>query len=578
VTPPLDDRPRRGLAEPTSSPADPLPASTSDRSRLALLVVAVLLVAAFFRLYRLDEFPPGLFIDEGQNGMDMLGIARGESFPVYSPGPDPTMGQEPLYHYIGAALFRLFGPSIWTLRLTSAVIGIATVGLFFALAAPRLGAGTAFLGALVLGFNRWHVTLSRIGFRAVLVPFCVVLALLAVEHLRRRRTVTAAALAGAALSVGFYTYQAYWIVPPMVVAMLALAAWRWRASLVAQGIDARRVLLPLVAAFVAGAVLVAAPIAIYAARHPGNFFGRTAVVLDDSPPTPLRIVEGYARALVSIWGRADQEPRHNLPERAFLDPVSGGAVVIGLVAIAKVLARGRQVWALGTVLAFWLLPILPSGATNLSPHTLRLSGALPAICAIAGIGFAALAGFLRRRVNRVAAVAVTAALVATATAVSYHEYFVLWGPDPRVQASHDAQNQKLVEFLADLSHDADIYLTPALYRPPHVRFSIETKADNLAVIRDFEAFQPPPGRDRVVASDSPELNRWIERNVPGVTVLSTYRMQGPSGTFQGKIYRLPVGSTAEAFQPWIVPGRNDTELGDAIDATWRRLRDSPFPW
>src|SRR5207237_10383371 len=44
----------------------------SRRLRAALALVAILLVAAGLRLYRLDTFPPGVYSDVALNGLDWL--------------------------------------------------------------------------------------------------------------------------------------------------------------------------------------------------------------------------------------------------------------------------------------------------------------------------------------------------------------------------------------------------------------------------------------------------------------------------------------------------------------------------
>ena len=48
-------------------------------SRLALL--GVILLAAFLRLWRLGEMPPGLYHDEAYNGLDALSLTEGATFP-----------------------------------------------------------------------------------------------------------------------------------------------------------------------------------------------------------------------------------------------------------------------------------------------------------------------------------------------------------------------------------------------------------------------------------------------------------------------------------------------------------------
>ena len=43
-----------------------------------LIVIGLLLLAGALRLSRLEQLPPGLFIDEGANGMDALAVLQGQ--------------------------------------------------------------------------------------------------------------------------------------------------------------------------------------------------------------------------------------------------------------------------------------------------------------------------------------------------------------------------------------------------------------------------------------------------------------------------------------------------------------------
>ena len=118
--------------------------------------------------------------------------------------------REPLYHYAMAGVFAVFGGSPTTIRLTSALLGILTVALFFPLARRWLGPRAGFFAAGLFAVSRWHVTASRLGLRAILVPLFVVLVLLAFSSLAMTRRWRWALLLGVLVGLGFYTYPSYW--------------------------------------------------------------------------------------------------------------------------------------------------------------------------------------------------------------------------------------------------------------------------------------------------------------------------------------------------------------------------------
>ena len=82
------------------------------RRQQLILCLVVAGVAAFFRFYRIDAIPPGLFIDEAQDGLDAHVIQTGERFPVFiEGGAIKGRGREPLFHYLMAGMFVLRGPT-----------------------------------------------------------------------------------------------------------------------------------------------------------------------------------------------------------------------------------------------------------------------------------------------------------------------------------------------------------------------------------------------------------------------------------------------------------------------------------
>ena len=92
-------------------------------------------LAALFRLWRLEEIPPGIFIDEAVNGLDARAIAQGERFPVFLHADDlpAGRGREPMYHYLmatvsGGSLISMdAGPKALLVTMVGSVHGIDKV-------------------------------------------------------------------------------------------------------------------------------------------------------------------------------------------------------------------------------------------------------------------------------------------------------------------------------------------------------------------------------------------------------------------------------------------------------------------
>lgn len=511
----------------------------SDRPRSRWLVAAAALIvvglAAFFRLHQLDTVPHGLFIDEAQNGLDSLSIREGAGFPVFvEAGSAKERGREPMLHYLVAGVFRLRGPTVESLRLTVALVGIVTVALLFLLGERLFGLRVAFVSAALLAVSRWHVTMSRVGVRAVLAPLFVVIVLLALRHLARRRTSSSALLFGAALGAGFYTYPAFWIVPGAVlVVVLSMALFgrgAWRRG------DVRLAVVALIAF-----LTVVAPLIRYAATKPDYFFARTSNLSADlrsSDDRPAMLLDHLQRGLFMLHFRGDESPMYNVPGRPFLDPVSGLSFVAGLFVILKEFPR--QPVLHGALLCFWILPLIPGAMTTAGAWGMRSIGSVPAVFLIAGIGLARLT---RQPIPWLATPRWVGALLLIVTltivgALNYRDYFDDWANDERVQGSYATDVVRFFDFCADLARENEVYLSPYVYAAPNFRFlNVERTADLrlLGDVTDLTA-DGPDASSRVFVSEYAPVTGLIRNVYPNHEKIGRYSVWGRSGGF---VLRVP---------------------------------------
>lgn len=158
------------------------------------ILILILLLAAVMRLYRIGEFPLGLFGDEVDHGYNAFSISQtlkdynGNWFPIHT----ESMGDRrpALYAWSLAPWVAVLGLSDWSVRLASAVYGMAEVFLIYWFVTVMLNTPTstklrgplkrahtpvALLSALVLAIVPWHVHFSRIGLEAVWTQMLLVL-------------------------------------------------------------------------------------------------------------------------------------------------------------------------------------------------------------------------------------------------------------------------------------------------------------------------------------------------------------------------------------------------------------------
>lgn len=451
------------------------PAPPPMRARDWLGLAAVTALGLALRTIGLPHPPPGLWFDEGLNGLNALQVLGGE-WPLYF--NRHGLPEEPLHMWAMAAVMAAAGVTPLAIRLTAALVGALTVPVAFGCFREALRSNRwALVATLALATLRWHVHFSRVGLRTIWVPLAAAAALwLALVALRRPRPWIGAAL-GAVLAAAMHTYLAARLLP-LILAALAL----WAAVHRRWGAPHTR------AALAAGLVfgLGVAPLAVHLAAHPELLRGRVAEISlfaggapapAEGDPAPVgqgrRVLGGLGENLLAnlwafnLWG--DHVPKHNIPRLPVFDPVTGTLFLLGLWAGL----RGWRHRVGAAALLLWLGGMLAASVLSFgAPNLLRTLGAAPAAAGLAVLGARrAHALVVRRRGRRVAALALGLWLLWFA-AVETSRLFAAWAPREDVWADfsgrefavadairHLPAEDPVAVFRGWLDHDAFVFLT-----------------------------------------------------------------------------------------------------------------------
>lgn len=458
-----------------------------------LLLAGVLLLAVGFRFYDIQNYPPGIFPDEAANGEDVLLILNGDLRPFYERGN----GREALFFYLQAALVKLFGIGVWPMHAAAGIIGTLTVLATYFGTRLYFGRAAGLLAALFLATNHWHVTLSRTGFRAIMVPLClaaftafVAFTVKAVKQGQLQLSYLYAAAAGAAFMAGFYTYIAYRVMVGVVLGILLLLAIAALHPKI--GFPHWRRYGRQLAVAAAAALIVFAPLGWYFIAHPQAFVGRAGQVSVFNPdlqvpggivPTVLRVTE---KTLLSFFTMGDDNWRHNVAGWPLLNPLVGLLFLLGLAWVIQGtldellrIGRGQEIH-LGMIypyilllLAGMLLPVITTAEGI--PHGLRSLGLLFPIFFTAGTAGSVTLYWIKRRLSpppvRSAIFGLAAGLVMLGIVYDGSLYFLI--------ARRDAQAH--YAYRGDLTEVASFINAQRLARPDQPRpylvldkFSLQT--------------------------------------------------------------------------------------------------------
>ncbi len=211
-----------------------LPARALRRSSLIALLVLALGAALYMRSVTTN--PPGFYIDESsiaynahcisRNGRDEYGVRWPLYFKAFGEYKNPT------YIYLLAALFRLFGPSIFLARMVSAAAGLAAA-LLLGLLAVRL-TGRKGLGAVLATsamLTPWLFENSRTVFEVALYPLVLLIFLLVLYQASRKVRWGACEVSCLAMALALvtYTYSVGRLLGPMLAVgfVLFVSRRRW---------------------------------------------------------------------------------------------------------------------------------------------------------------------------------------------------------------------------------------------------------------------------------------------------------------------------------------------------------------
>jgi hypothetical protein len=440
-----------------------------------------MLVATFFRFYRLTELPPGFHGDEAMDALKASEVLRtgdvsafykirslAEIFPGEGEEAGPpdalseefigsaherfmreTFGSEGLFATITAVAMSLLGKDPWAIRPVAAFFGTLTVlGLFLlareifrlfdnAATHDRRADATALVSAYLLAVSFWHVNFSRIGFRSILMPLFTAFAMyFLVKALWRSGRLRDYATAGALFGLGFHTYIAYRVMPIVVVSAFAL-------KFIETGREERNKPLRGFVVLVLFAIALAFPLMYYYLQNPGDFLYRMATM--STGREDGQAGGGVFHALLKTLGQfnvaGDANLRHNIGGAPHLIWPIGVFFLIGIGAsirgaigfIRKAAPRPTPCHAL--LLIWFFASLAPSFlSAGPHPHAIRSFGAIvPAVIFAAHGAWLVYSLALARLGSKKRAGAVAGILVLAAIgAVEYKRYFIDWPENPEL--------------------------------------------------------------------------------------------------------------------------------------------------
>lgn len=510
--------------------------------RDTLYLLLVTLLAAALRFYQLGEAPPGFQFDEAFNAIDAEQVWHGNR-PLFLPA---NGGREALYTYYQAGLGALFGFHVYSLRLASALAGIATIPATYwllRLLIRRRSRPVALFTSLALTVSFWHLHFSHYGIRVIMMPLllCGIIGTFwSAMHSEKART-RWIALVAAGLFTGLapWTHPAGRFVPFILVGYVA---WLWASSPArprppspshaSEGEMRKRTRMRtrvgvLRTLFLTGliAFIVFLPLGIEFYRHPDFFFGHASEVSIfaervSGESHPWRMLGQNLLLVLGMFNvHGDVEWAHNIPGRPVFEWPLGIAFLVGVLFWFGRLLRRRaddpDINALMLLAAWSAIMLLPSILSEAAPNYSRTLPALPAIFVPVGLALAWLVDLPRKwrsrqtsnRVPSWSGSVVAGLLVLTSGSQAFYDYFVRYPQMPESYYIYDTDKLDALEALEALAAAGNtIYLAPLWSEHATFAFLRDT-----AIIKSLDSGEtvvlPPEGKGAVYAFPAEKAER-----------------------------------------------------------------------
>lgn len=373
----------KGVGEP--SPRIPSargywPVNHNFRRFEVIAFILIFIFAIFLRVYKINEIPSGIYVDETNAALDALYILEGRQVSPFGTG---WYGTANGYIYYMAGVIKLFGATWLSLKWISLIPAILTIPAIFFLTRIMFGPIPGLVAMLLMAVSRWHLSMSRWGWNETAPPVFQILALFFLFRGLRDRRPLDYALSGIITGLMTYTYLssrlAFYTIILFIIYWFISDPSGWRESIRKSWVG---ILIFLLSIFIA-----VGPILVTYITDPFTYSNRVneiSILGDIKNQNSIRpLTDNIVDILKFFHHTGDLQGKHNLPGEPMVDPFTGLFFAIGIV-YALLNLRDYRKFLLITWLVIGLAGSFLS-SNHESPQSYRSLTALPAVILLAAI-------------------------------------------------------------------------------------------------------------------------------------------------------------------------------------------------
>jgi len=433
--------------------------------KIIISLLIILAIASVFRLWQLNIVPPGLYPDEALNANQGIEALMSGEYKVFYPDNN---GREGLFINLLGLSFSVFGVGMLSLRIVSVLFGVlAVAGIFFLtkeilhpIIEEKQREIVALLSSLLLATSFWHTNFSRIGFRAIMVPFILTFSFYFLFKGFRTKKSLNFILAGAIYGIGFHSYISF----RLSILMVGLAALCWL-YIYFKRKELKKIIIFALLFFIF-TLIFAIPIGTYFLQNPQEFMSRATPISVFSQEQPIKsfaISLGGHLTMFNFYG--DPNWRHNFSTSPMLPVPLGIAFLIGIAfSIKKTISLIKYKSFIAAtshlfLLSWFFVMLLPGALTYEGiPHALRTIGVIPVVYVFVSIGLWQVYELIKSKTDKIIPLILIIAIIVPTASYEFHKYFYRWAKNPETEAAFTKRFVDVGNYLNTLPIETNKYV------------------------------------------------------------------------------------------------------------------------
>jgi 4-amino-4-deoxy-L-arabinose transferase-like glycosyltransferase len=485
-------------------------------------LLAVTLLSFAIRSYHIDSIPAGIYPDEAMNGTDAINANETGNHELFYPH---NFGREGLFINLQAISIAMFGNTVPALKLWSGIFGALAV-LGTGLLAWELfrSRSAALISAILMATSFWAINFSRIGFRAIMVPFLLAFIFFFFFRGLRTEKIRFFAFSGILFGLGLHTYVGFRVAPLILILLLPFLVLSyegffrkfWKHGLV----------------FIATAFMAAAPMFHLFLTKPELFSSRSSAISVFSPEVnegnlPGTLLKTLGLSLIKYNFVGDMNWRHNYPPYPVLDPIVGTFFLAGFIFSISMFARlfsrrlrekRRDIELPVHALLFigFFTMLIPEFLTDEGlPHALRSIGTQPFVFLFATIPLFFIYKKIGKSKGGTKLAIISFMILALGCSATWNimKYFVFFAENPKQHASFNAEYRNMADYLLSLPKETHKYVHPSSFVAAQpIRFLTHGKVENLEFLEESAIIKRPAVI--ILQRYDPQIFENIRKRIP----------------------------------------------------------------